>query len=113
MTEDHEDHEGVGLIEVTGRATEDKLGDLHGVVAQYLTIAIQSGNASPAVLGAAISFLKNNSITASPSTNEALNRLSQTLQERRTKRGGLTPAAAKEAEGAFGALMGSMPGWPQ
>lgn len=105
--------DNVGPISISGRATEDKLGDLHGVVAEYLTLAISTGAVSPAVLGAAISFLKNNSITASPSTNEALSRLSQTLQERRTKRGGLTPAVAKEAEGAFGDLMGTMPGWTQ
>ena len=106
--------DNVGPIELpAGRATEDKLGVLHGIVAEYLTLAIQSGSASPAIIGAAITYLKNNAITASPSTNEALSRLSQTLQERRTKRGGLTPAAAKEAEGAFGDLMGTMPGWTQ
>ena len=106
--------EGVGPIErPEGRATEDKLGVLHGIVAEYLTLAIQSGTASPAILGAAITYLKNNSITASASRNAALDKLSQSLQERRNRKGGLTPQAAKEAEHAFSDLMGSMPGWAQ
>lgn len=108
-----EEDDGVGRIEITGKASEDKLGDLHGVLAEYLVLAIQTGNVSPALLGAAITFLKNNSITASPSQNAALAALSQSLQERKTRKGGLTKAAAKEAEQAFGDLMGTMPGWPQ
>lgn len=104
----------VGPIEVSGRASEDKLGDLHGVVAEYLTLAIRSGNASPAIIGAAITYLKNNSITASPSQNAALSKLSQTLQERRNKKGLLTRQAAQDAESAFSDLMGNqIPGWSQ
>lgn len=113
MYNDDEDS-GVGPIATPeGRASEDKLGVLHGIVAEYLTLAIQTGSASPAIIGAAITYLKNNSITASASKNAALDKLSQTLQERRNKKGGLTPAAAREAESAFGALMGDMPGWQQ
>jgi len=107
-----DDDSGVGPIsKPAARATEDALGTLHGVVAEYLTLKLCTGKATAAEVGAAITFLKNNSITASPSTNAALSKLSQTLQERRTRKGGLTKQAAAEAEQAFSDLMGSqMPG---
>lgn len=109
------DDEGVGAIaKPATRATEDALGILHGVVAEYLTLKLMTGKATAAEVGAAITFLKNNSITASPSTNAALAQLSQSLQERRNRKGGLTAKASAEAEEAFGALMGqSFPGMTQ
>lgn len=103
--------EGVGPIVVEKKATEDHLGILHGVVAEYLTLKLSSGKATAAEVGAAITFLKNNSITADPSTNLALSNLSRTLAERRTKRGGLTKQGEVEADEAFRAVMGNqMPG---
>jgi len=110
-----DEDDGVGPIaKPAARATEDALGTLHGVVAEYLTLKLMTGKATAAEVGAAITFLKNNSITASPSTNAALASLSQTLQERRNRKGGLTKQAAAEAEQAFASLMsGSMPGMTQ
>lgn len=107
-----EEDDGLGPITAEGKASEDKLATLHGVVAEYLTLAIASGKASPTILGAAITFLKNNSITADPATNQALSDLKAKLAERRDRKGGLTKKVAQEADEAFGALMGGM-GLPQ
>ena len=107
-TSGSDEDEGLGPIEVKGKASEDKLADLHGVVAEYLTLAISSGKATPAVLGAAITFLKNNSITADPATNERINALRETLKAKRDRKGGLTTKVADEAESHFNALMGGM-----
>jgi len=102
-----DDDEGVGPLQrPEAKASEDALGILHGVVSEYLTLKLLSGKATAAEVGAAITFLKNNNITASPSQNEALKRLSQTLQERRNRKGGLTKAAETEANDAFASLMG-------
>lgn len=107
-----DDDSGVGPIaKPTVKATSDALGVLHGIVAEYLTLKLATGKATAAEVGAAITFLKNNSITASPATNAALGDLSRALQEKRSKGGGLTRQAAKEAEEAFTGFMGSaMPG---
>ncbi|CAB4124914.1 hypothetical protein UFOVP63_41 [uncultured Caudovirales phage] len=48
------------------RATEELLGNLHEVVAKDLLRRIQSGEANPAELNAAIKFLQNNGIEALP-----------------------------------------------
>lgn len=77
--------ECVGPIEATSRATEDKLGILHGIVAEYLTLKLASGKATAAEVGAAITYLKNNSITADPATNAALANLKGTLANRKRK----------------------------
>lgn len=92
---------------VEGKASESVLADLHGVVAEYLKLKLLSGKATAAEVGAAITFLKNNNITADPATNERLRGLSQTLQNRK-KGGRLSPQAAAEAEDHFQALMGGM-----
>ena len=89
--------------EIEGSATEAKLGTLHGVVAEALTNAIQSpgeNGLSPAMLGAAITFLKNNNITASPTQNAALSGLNTALNARRRK-GQMTLKSATEAADAF------------
>lgn len=102
---------GVGPINATGKATEDRLGDLHGTVAEYLTLAIATGNAPPALIGAAIAFLKNNNITASAATNEKLANLSASLKSK--QRGGtLTRKSFDEANAEFSAVLGNM-GLPQ
>lgn len=101
------DDEGLGpLTRPEAKASEDALGILHGVVSEYLTLKLLSGKATAAEVGAAITFLKNNNITASPSQNAALARLSQTLQERRDRKGGLTKQAEAEANEAFSTIMG-------
>lgn len=92
--------EGVGHIDTTGKASEDKLGDLHGVLAEYLTLKLRTGKASPAELGVAVTFLKNNSITADPSVNEAIGKMKAALANR-TKTGGLRPGAMREADEAM------------
>ena len=102
-----EDDEGVGPINVKGRANTDKLGDLHGAVSEFLILVIQSGKASPAFIGAAITFLKNNNITADPARNAKLAELSNSLAER--KRKGMTKAQITEASDAFESIMGGFP----
>ena len=83
------------------KATEDKLSNLHGKVAQVLmeqledTISIvdESGeeraipSASPATLAQAIKFLKDNEVTATIEEDENLNGLADMLKEKREKRG--------------------------
>jgi len=105
-------------------ASDKKLGALHEQVADALAeqvvgydepvldaegevVATKRIRASPALLGAAIAFLKNNSITADPSTNAELAKLKTTLANRK-RRGTLTPTEAKEATAQFDAMLGGM-----
>lgn len=82
-------------------ASEKKLGALHEAVADALTEQVKGYTqveinregdeveievkASPALLSAAIAFLKNNNITADAEDNEALRELGKALQARRKK----------------------------
>ena len=64
-------------------ASEDALGELHATVAQVLTSAIQGEEVSAATLSVAVTFLKNNNITADPSSNAELAELTAALAARR------------------------------
>ncbi len=84
-------------------ATDNELQELHAQVARSLTAAITpqeidgvSLPPSAAHIAAAITFLKNNSITASPTGNKALTDLADQLAARRKKK--ITPMALQEAE---------------
>jgi hypothetical protein len=91
-----------------GAATEKELGSLHKVVAHALKTAIEApgeSGVSAAVLGAAITFLKNNNITASPTENAALADLNQALNRRR-RRTGMTPKQIEEASDQFARMNG-------
>lgn len=102
------DDDGVGPIAIpAGTATESALGSLHGIVSEYLTLKLATGKATAAEVGAAITFLKNNSITADPATNAALANLKGTLANRKRK-GSLTPAEARDATNKFDAMLGGM-----
>lgn len=61
------------------RATEDVLGSLHEAVAKTLLEKVQSGEATPAELNAAIRFLKDNSIEAIMSEGSSLDKLYKSL----------------------------------
>ena len=95
--EEQEDTQALtGPIAVPAKAaTTGQLGGLHGVIAEYLTQAIATGKAPPALVNAGIAFLKNNSITASAETNEALSGLASLLA--RKKGGQLTKRSMDEA----------------
>lgn len=84
------------------KASEAKLSELHGVVADELKRRIEDGEASAADIGAAIKFLKDNHITASIEDNEGLSDLRKKLEEKMAKRGGkvvpLTPRSAIPTE---------------
>ena len=83
------------------KSTEQELSELHGTIARVLrsqleeTITITDENgvasevavASPATLGVAIKFLKDNDITASITEDENLSELSEQLKLKREKRG--------------------------
>lgn len=101
-----------------GAASEEALGVLHAAVANTLTDVIANGQVvtdkegeamrispNPAYVGAAIAFLKNNNITASPSKNKDLAALRDTLASKR-KRGDLKKPALEEAAAAFDAMQG-------
>jgi hypothetical protein len=90
-------------------ATDNALQELHAQIARSLTEAVkpidvvdeETGTVktlppSAAHLAAAITFLKNNNITASPTSNKALSDLSDALAARRKKK--IAPAALQEAE---------------
>lgn len=89
-------------------ATDNALQELHAQIARSLTDAVkpiettdEHGNVavippSAAHLAAAITFLKNNNITASPTSNKALSDLSDALAARRKKK--IPAMALQEAE---------------
>lgn len=64
---------------MTKRADETTLGSLHEAVAQDLLRRVQSGEASPAELNAAIKFLQNNHIEAIATEDNALGKLAASL----------------------------------
>jgi hypothetical protein len=74
------------------KATEATLAELHGAVAVALTDAVQGGVtedglkvvASAAHIMAAITFLKNNNITADAESNQALSELGASLSKLRS-----------------------------
>ena len=61
------------------RATEGALAELHSSVAKALTARIGAEDTSAADLNAAIKFLKDNNITATPEGSSALKELSDTV----------------------------------
>ena len=83
------------------KSTEQELADLHGAIARVLTSQIsetimmtdEQGRetevavATPATLGVAIKFLKDNDITASIADDENLSELDDMLKKKREKRG--------------------------
>lgn len=99
-------------------ASDKVLGNLHAKVAAALTEQVEGYivqeedgekliKPSPALLGAAIAFLKNNNITADVEDNAALRDLGAALKARRQKR--LPQAALDEAAESFvNAAGGSM-----
>lgn len=68
------------------KATTEKLGTLHGVIAEELVRRIQEGEASAADIGAAIKFLNDNGITADIDNNDHLKGLKDQLAERAARR---------------------------
>lgn len=83
------------------KSTEQELSELHGTVARVLktqlteTIEVTNEDtgekevlltATPAVLSAAIKFLKDNDITASVAEDENLGDLEELLAQKRNKR---------------------------
>lgn len=51
------------------RASEEALDELHATVAEFLASALRSGEAPAAVAAVAVKFLKDNDITALPSSD--------------------------------------------
>ena len=68
------------------KATTEALSELHGVIATELTRRIQSNEASAADIGAAIKFLKDNSITVSVEDDQKMHTLREKLESRARKR---------------------------
>jgi hypothetical protein len=67
---------------------------------------VRTVHPSPALLGAAIAFLKNNNITADATDNAALRELSEALSARRKKK--LPQAALDAAADRFAESQGFM-----
>jgi hypothetical protein len=92
-----------------GAATEEAMGELHGTVARVLTSHLSDpGEAglSAAMVGAAITFLKNNNITASPSKNKDLAALKATLGSKRQRKE-LKPRDLQQAAEEFERMQGA------
>lgn len=87
------------------KASEQELAELHGVVAKELKKVIEGEAATAAHFGAAIAFLKNNSITADASKDEGLKELSDALTRRRQQK----KQDFREAAEAFGKSLGDSP----
>jgi hypothetical protein len=98
-------------------ASDKVLGELHRKVAGALIEQVEGYEEttekgtvkvrpSPAVLGAAIAFLKNNNVTADPSDNAALKELNEALAARRKRK---TPQAVlDDAAEQYAQSMGGM-----
>ena len=99
----------------TSTAPEKKLNELHGVVADVLIkqlgatdkltigegdgqVEVEMASASPALIQAAIKFLKDNNISTTPEEDENLQSLADILEHKR-KMGSvhLLPSATKAA----------------
>lgn len=63
------------------RATEALLAELHNQTAKHLIERLKSGQATPAEVGNAIRFLKDNGIEAVPEENDKLNQIVQHLPD--------------------------------
>ena len=99
-------------------ASDKTLGNLHELVAAALTEQVQGYEEedkegvtrlvrpSPALLGAATAFLKNNNITADVEDNAALRDLGAALKARSKKK--LPQAMLDDAAEAYSTSMGSM-----
>ena len=61
------------------RASEDTLGELHGLIARYLTDKIADGTATAADVSNAIKFLEKNGIDCVPSKNEDIQSLAEAM----------------------------------
>lgn len=61
------------------RASELLLGQLHDTVARTLLAKIESGEATPAEISAAIKFLQNNGIEANIAEGSTLDKIAQAL----------------------------------
>lgn len=102
-------------------ATVDDLGGLHSAVARALKSVVEDGvpvvtrdaegneriekaPASPAYLAAAITFLKNNNITAGKG-NADLDALKRALDSKRRRTTAVTPEALDEATELFGSRL--------
>lgn len=74
------------------KASEEELSTLHGQIARTLTQVIkvsdnpEAAQPSAAHIMAAITFCKNNNITADPASNTALKELTDQLANRRASR---------------------------
>ena len=107
-------------VSPAGAATEEDLGGLHAGVCRALTEVVTEGvpivdkdgevvgkaPAPAAYLGAAIAFLKNNNITASPSKNKDLAALKEALGKKRQRKE-LKPRDLQAAADEFERMQGS------
>lgn len=77
--------------------SKDLLSQLHEALTKQLLDRIESGEATAADFAAAAKFLKDNSITISPESNNDLDELQKRLDEKRERRKKLTRSELDEA----------------
>lgn len=101
------------------KASEGVLGELHAAVAAALVNVIEAEDANgipictAAHLGAAITFLKNNNITADPDTNAGLAALRETLKNKRADSKARMAGNKAAADDLEKRLAGEIPGLAQ
>jgi hypothetical protein len=79
-------------------APEEKLGELHAIVADTLIMQLQGdedGDIDPRILSSAISFLRDNKIKANPFLDEKMSEIEERLKAR-TRRFKVVPKDAAE-----------------
>ena len=64
------------------RATEDKLAELHGIIADKLIKALKSPKLDLKALDSALRYLKDNKITADIEFNESLQDLQESMNNK-------------------------------
>jgi ABC-type Zn uptake system ZnuABC Zn-binding protein ZnuA len=88
------------------RASEDALADLHRIVAEQLAARIAAGTATASDLSNAIKFLKDNNISCTPGTSNALDDLMKQLEEASGKPRPVSPEDESDLEDAMRQLEG-------
>ena len=66
---------------MTGKANEDLLADMHGLLTEAMIGKLRSGEATAADMGVMRQMLKDNNITADPETNKNLKSIAAELPD--------------------------------
>jgi len=77
-------------------AGEEKLGELHLLVAETLVEQLKAEELDPRVISSAITFLNNNHITHNPFLDEKMTEIQEALKNRKKRFTAVDPDEAAE-----------------